>query len=207
MGEFVERSRRVCGPMTTRRAVLKGGIATATAITAWRGGLAHGAPLDTHRPDHFVLDPGSAVSALLAGHARAASIPYFATSGDITSLWFEILDVLWRRRPSTVIGVTSPEAIFCLERLAWDHGMRMEYRVDQVAHGSGTALRVRGRRAALEHRPGVMSDDRWLEPWLASRLLECPVGSGASTECTWSVGKPMPDFSWVGWVIAPRLRA
>jgi hypothetical protein len=62
---------------------------------------------------------------------RGASV--HAISGDITDLWFHDLDRQWKKQPVPIAGLTAHGPLFCLERLAWDHGMRVVSRVEQGA--------------------------------------------------------------------------
>jgi hypothetical protein len=48
--------------------------------------------------------------------------------GDVTAVWFEQLDPLWRRESIRVAGMTTASTLFCLEQLAWDHGLRVAFR-------------------------------------------------------------------------------
>ena len=60
----------------------------------------------------------AAARAFAAGRTRVAWI-----DGDISDLWYRTLDPLWRT-PVAVAGMTDYGAFFCLERLAWDRGLR-----------------------------------------------------------------------------------
>jgi hypothetical protein len=64
--------------------------------------------------------------------ARGASV--HTIRGDITDLWFHDLDLQWKKRPVPIAGLTAHGPLFCLERLAWDHGMRVVSRVEQRSH-------------------------------------------------------------------------
>jgi len=62
-----------------------------------------------------------------------------AFDGDVTQLWFETLDPLWRRPGFVLGGITGADALFVLKRLAWDRGRRVVSRSQLPArHGSGT---------------------------------------------------------------------
>ena len=56
--------------------------------------------------------------------------PVYGIHGDITELWFHDLYHRWRQSPAPIAGMTAHGPLFCLERLAWDHGMRVLYRTD-----------------------------------------------------------------------------
>lgn len=49
----------------------------------------------------------------------------FGIHGDITDLWFHDLSLRWKESPAPIAGMTAHGPLFCLERLAWDHGMRV----------------------------------------------------------------------------------
>jgi hypothetical protein len=53
--------------------------------------------------------------------------------GDITDLWFHDLYHRWKQGPAAIAGMTAHGALFCLERLAWDHGMRVLSRTEHPA--------------------------------------------------------------------------
>ena len=61
-------------------------------------------------------------------HAFVANNGKFAErtvwiDGDITDLWYDELDLLWRHKRTALAGLTAYGAFFCLERLAWDRGL------------------------------------------------------------------------------------
>lgn len=57
-----------------------------------------------------------------------------AFDGDVTGLWFETLDPLWRRPGFVVGGITGKDALFVLETLAWDRGRRVIDRRQLPSH-------------------------------------------------------------------------
>jgi hypothetical protein len=62
---------------------------------------------------------------------KAGGAPVHGIRGDITDLWFHDLDAQWKKQPVAIAGLTAHGPLFCLERLAWDHGMRVVSRVEQ----------------------------------------------------------------------------
>lgn len=50
--------------------------------------------------------------------------------GDLTDVWYRDLHPRWRLGATAIVGLTDYGAIFCLERLAWDFGMRTVFRCD-----------------------------------------------------------------------------
>jgi hypothetical protein len=65
-----------------------------------------------------------------AAEAAARSIPVAAIRGDVTSLFFNDLDLRWREGPVSLIGFTTPESLFCLDLLARDRRMRLTHSID-----------------------------------------------------------------------------
>jgi len=62
--------------------------------------------------------------------------------GDVTELWYHELHPRWQEAPAAIAGLTTYGPLFCLERLGWDHRLRVIYR------GTHTPL-IDGR---IEHR-------------------------------------------------------
>jgi len=56
--------------------------------------------------------------------------------GDVTDIWFRTIDPLWRRPGFVIGGITGPDALFVLERLAWDRGRRVVDRRELPGRGS-----------------------------------------------------------------------
>ena len=54
-----------------------------------------------------------------------AHVPVHRIEGDVTKLWFETLDPLWRKPGFVLGGITGRDALFVLETLAWDRGRRV----------------------------------------------------------------------------------
>ena len=61
---------------------------------------------------------------------EALGAPVHGIHGDITDLWFHDLYHRWKHEPAPLAGMTAHGAVFCLERLAWDQGMRVLSRTE-----------------------------------------------------------------------------
>lgn len=104
--------------MISRRALLK-----------WSAAAAAAAPVVTSAK---VLDLSVGADALLID-TRFARPPIAGTTapriytfdGDLTRIWYETLDPIWRKRGFVLAGITGHDALFVLERLAWDRGRRV----------------------------------------------------------------------------------
>ena len=51
-------------------------------------------------------------------------------NGDITDFWVNDLSLRWREEAASIAGMTAHGPLFCLERFAWDHGLRVVARAE-----------------------------------------------------------------------------
>lgn len=76
--------------------------------------------------------------------ARIAATPPVAwrhdIDGDVTALWYDRLDLAWRAPGPVIAGMTGEDALFVLERLAWDRRRRVMLRKTFPAAGGGPPL-------------------------------------------------------------------
>lgn len=87
-----------------------------------------------------IFDERFPASVAFGAEWKARGEAVHAIRGDITDLWFHDLDHQWKKRPVPIAGLTAHGPLFCLERLAWDHGMRVVSRVEQAATHDGEPL-------------------------------------------------------------------
>lgn len=198
-----------------RRQVLQLGAAGAAVLAVSTRSAAASliAPDALHQPIYKLIHDDRYESGRVFGRAAAElGAPSVAIQGDITDVWYNDLALRWRQGPAAIAGLTSFAALFCLERLAWDAGMRVVFKAEhRRLAGGGIEHRLTGasgylaRWSALE-RAGA--DWRATAPRL---LLECPEGRCAKSELTVTsrplateAGEPEQLTSWV---IAPVQRA
>jgi hypothetical protein len=77
-----------------------------------------------------IFDHRFPASREFAAETEKLGVPVYGIHGDITDLWFHDLYHRWKQGPAPIAGMTAHGPLFCLERLAWDHGMRVLYRTD-----------------------------------------------------------------------------
>ena len=113
------------------------------------------------RPRYVLADTRFAETAPLVDFALGDGVRVQSVQDDLTALWNTELARAWRSAPRTLAGLTTPGALFVLETLAADHGMRVVYRATH-------APRERGR---CEHRfVGPTSAlGGWLAAWRRAR--------------------------------------
>jgi hypothetical protein len=127
--------------MASRREFLQAGIAASLLPVA----AAAAAPKDPVPSVSFykvIFDERFPASVAFGDEWKARGARVHAIRGDITDLWFHDLDRRWKQHgPAAIAGLTAHGPLFCLERLAWEHGMRVVSRVEQSTHdGDGEPL-------------------------------------------------------------------
>jgi hypothetical protein len=129
---------RIGGVVTNRRHFLQAGLVLSTAsagVLRIGDALATGSSGAAGRVELFVFDRRFDAAVAAAARARRHGIPVAGTAGDVTHLWYDTLDLQWKRAPMTLAGVTTRGALFVLETLAQDRGMRVVERAEIAAPG------------------------------------------------------------------------
>jgi hypothetical protein len=118
--------------MASRREFLQAGLAASLIPVVGSASEASNPPLPYYK---VIVDERFPASVAFGVEWKARGAAVHAMRGDITDLWFHDLDHRWKQHgPAAIAGLTAHGPLFCLERLAWDHGMRVVSRVDQGAH-------------------------------------------------------------------------
>jgi hypothetical protein len=126
--------------MINRRQVLQGGLA-ATSIPLVAGlSLApvqtvHAKALEHPALYGVLFDQRFAASRDFGREAQWRGHDVHGFDGDITQVWYRDLHPRWQRGAVAIAGFTAHGALFCLERLAWDVGMRVTHREEQRYEG------------------------------------------------------------------------
>jgi hypothetical protein len=126
--------------MINRRQVLQTGLA-ATSLPLVAGvsfaplQTAHATALEHPSLYRVLFDQRFAASRDFGREARRRGQNVHGFKGDITNVWFHDLHPRWQQGPAAISGLTAHGALFCLERLAWDVGMRVTHRIEQRYEG------------------------------------------------------------------------
>jgi len=117
-------------------------IASGAAVGIWAGlfaamGTANAASAPPRLFHAIVADTRFPESRAFAAEVARAGNHVAWITGDITDLWYKELDLLWREEKAPIAGLTAYAAIFCLERLAWDRGLRVTFKEEHRRAGSG----------------------------------------------------------------------
>lgn len=81
---------------------------------------------------------------------QARGVSTTGIRGDVASLWYHDLKARLFRQRLPIVGLTERAALFCLEELARDVGMKVQGRIDHTFDRSG----------ALTHQ--VTGPDAWV---------------------------------------------
>ncbi len=201
--------------MTSRREFLQIGVA-ATAAWPFAAATAESAADLTKiaaRPGavplyKVVYDSRFAASVAFARRASARGAAVHPIEGDMTWLWYHDLDRRWRETPAAIAGLTAHGALFCLERLAWDRGMRVVFRSEHSLSGDGVEHRLAGPTSMVAAGEAAVCATDW-GAGLADVVLSCPSGrhqlrEGRAAQAGQKAAEDgEPLFAWV---IAPVAR-
>ncbi len=186
-----------------RRGVLKAAGAAAAAGSALGASVARAAPGLGGPPLYKVVaDTRFADSRAFAAEAARAGQRIAWTEGDVTKLWYDELDLLWRGDKAALAGLTDHAAFFCLERLALDRGLRTAFKAEHRRTPSGAvAHAVAGpdavvTQAAMERLSGRAWAAQAASMALAARGAG-PVGELRRTASPAGPGQPLVLISWV----------
>ena len=153
--------------MVNRRSVLKIGAATVAGalvkMPVSGRNLAPGrsAYIALHRA---VFDERFAECRDFAAELRGAGVSTSAIRGDVAELWYDDLRVHLSENRLPVAGLTDRAALFCLEELARDVGMRVIFRADHIIDQDGDTQHAVGRHRSpqLPLPPDLDSGAPWL---------------------------------------------
>jgi hypothetical protein len=109
-------------------AALAGGAASVRAVSAGIG---------SSRIAYVLFDRRFAGSREFGAAAGRRNQRVFGFDGDVTAIWAERLDPLWRSGAGTVAGMTTNVTLTCLEQLAALHWGRVVSRLQHLATDPG----------------------------------------------------------------------
>jgi hypothetical protein len=151
--------------------------------------------------DRLIASSGAFAMEVARSGGRIAWI-----SGDVTDLWYDELDLLWRREKAIVSGLTEYGAFFCLERLAMDRGLRVAFRGEHRLLSSGAVHHTIHGPERIVTREAIsdLSDDAW--PAQTARLMMAVRGAESltATQVEHTVANSAQPSLLVSWVLAPK---
>jgi hypothetical protein len=177
----VERTvnrRDFCSSVVAATGVATAGLATA-AGASWAPALG---PATGVRPRQLIFDQRFVAARLFGAEAARRGIATTAFNGDVTALWFHDLGPRWAVDRAPIAGITTPEALFCLEQLARDAWMRVTVRAEHAGTDARSCgHRVTGRAAAVDRVCAALDAgaDWPARMALALAIVSPDVGAGA----------------------------
>jgi hypothetical protein len=200
--------------MPSRREFLQAGLAAsivpvAMPIHASSGDASRSSTVmpAVHALYTVVCDVRSIDSAALAVEMQRAGVSVTRIAGDITDFWFTDLSLRWREAPVAVAGLTAHGPLFCLERLAWDHGMRVVFRgTHRLLHSGRLEHSIAGPAGTIAAAQSAgLEGSQWARG--VARLLNSCETARESSSITMAGATPTNgrlDETLVSWVVAPR---
>lgn len=197
--------------MLNRRTFLQAGVtavplAAGAALTlgakpASAGGV-RAVPLHT-----VVYDERFADGVAFANEARWMGQRTSAIQGDVTRLWYDDLYHAWQKGPVAIAGLTTQDAMFCLEIFGNDAGLRLLVKGEHRIEGGRALHRMNAPELAL----AGTSLDQCGADWsgrMAQMLVGCPSSRDRRTEVTaLSTTRAVEgSVTLVSWLLAPRQR-
>jgi len=80
------------------------------------------------RVHDVIVEMSSPLALAFRAEAIELGLEAHGIHDDITDLWYHKLDRQWKSAPATLAGITLPSSLFCLEMLARDYGMCVQFR-------------------------------------------------------------------------------
>ena len=200
--------------MTSRRAFIHAGFAAASATLLTPVVHAIAVKQPATLPLHAIYFDERFAPAREFGRAAARlGGRTQAMSGTVHDFWYYDLAPRWRTQPIAIAGMTDPQAIFLLEMMAADAGMRVVFRGHHVPQSEGRYTHegfgppaARSAMAAFDGPTTAWSANvaRIVADW---PLAACSVAAGSGTNVNAAAGRAVGCDTLVSWVIAPVHRA
>ena len=198
--------------MTDRRTFLKTGITALALPTIARSGFA--LPLSIANGSSSYVTPYKVIyderfqdSLAFAAAAQDLGASIHGIRGDVTDLWYHDLYHEWKKGPAPIMGMTTTDALFCLQILAQDQRMRVVLRVDHNYLPGNRIEHVIN--SATPASPAVADLEKVGPAWnihMSDIVLHCPEqqSQASCTTLITQLDRPLSaQQSLATWVIAP----
>jgi len=196
--------------MTTRRQFIEGAVAAGTAVaTIPAVAMALGPYAERAsclRLERVIFDERFPEAHAFANVARKRSVATSAINDSVHELWYHDLYYRWRDQKAPVAGITDHRALFLLEMMAGDAGMRVVHRVHHLESNGSFTHRVFGplaQRGEISSQLSAAGTD-WARRAAAIVMswpnLPTPTGSAHSDILTAAV-QALDPRTLISWVI------
>lgn len=196
--------------MVNRRSVIKIGAAAVAGTLLdlpvfGRNAGASGTHIMFHRA---IYDERFAESRAFAAEMQGAGVHTSAIRGDVAGLWYDDLRICLSANRAPVAGLTDCAAVFFLEELSRDVGMRVIFRADhildqvteQYSHVRHTAVGP----ASLVAVTSNLTPGPGFGRTIAQLLKQVDIGEARGTDAQKRTGPFSPEHktALVSWLIA-----
>lgn len=198
--------------MSNRREVLQMGVAVTVLpldVSAWTAPSADagwGKPIALYKA---VYDTRFAASRAFGERMGSRGIDTVAMTGDMTALWFDTFRPQWQKGAAPIAGLTARGPLFCLERLAWDHGMRVIFRAEHTSADGAVRHEIEGAGVVVDAVRRATDGD-WVNV-VSDVMVRHPHAQAPSASLLFHTAQPAfevpQDEILYSWVIAPVLRS
>lgn len=195
--------------MFSRRHFMEASAATAGASLMPAGIVRSLAATAASAPfNRVVVDERFAASRAFGARAHSLGAPLAAIEGDITDFWYHDLDRPWRQHPLVIAGLTQWGPLFCLERLAWDVGLRVVFRAHhRRRRDGGMDHEIAAGPDVSRYTPAIrLAGAAWPERIADAgiRAFEKRIPAGRVTATTADAGTRKADPNHLySWIIGP----
>ena len=191
--------------MANRREFIRAGlvVTAAASMAGTSGQAAMAADAPAHRIHKVIYDERFAEPVRFAKAAESLGLQAHAISGDMTALWYDELDGLWRKEAVAIAGMTRHGPMFCFEMLARDHGMRLVYQAEHQITDTKVRHTVSGALSNLRRSAGLTQSGAAWPELMASLVADTPVEAalsgrvGVVTRTDAGGAAEEPLFTWV----------
>jgi hypothetical protein len=192
--------------MVNRRSVLKIGAATVAGVLVKVPVSARNlSPAREHIAFHrAVFDERFAECRGFAAELQSAGVLTSAIRGDVAGLWYDDLRVHLRENRLPVAGLTDRAALFCLEELARDVGMRVIFRADHIIDQNGHTQHTVVGPASLVAASRELTPELGFGRTMARLFRRLDISEPCDTSAQKRTGpfSPADKTALVSWVIA-----
>jgi hypothetical protein len=191
--------------MPNRRDILRTAAALPALAAVPFAELAAAAEASVLRLERFVFDLRFAEPGIVAREIEQRGVRLAPIADDLMTLWYDELDLAWRKVPMALAGMALAETLFVLETFAADRGMHVVYRGEHgLVENGKIAHRVAGPVAVVSRLQPLPA--AW-EGTLAAALTACPLGAPEIARAelvSQGAALSLRDMPLVSWIIAPR---
>ena len=192
--------------MLNRRDLLRGAATLPVlTLTPVPFGAAFAGSAPVLELERFLFDVRFAEPGAIAEQMKQRGVALSPLADDLMTLWYDELDLSWRKAPMALAGVTLAETLFVLETFALDRGMHVVFRGEHGLVENGKIAHRFAGPAPLIERLSAMPKE-W-EQALAAALTECPLGAPEIARAELvsdGAALSLRDMPLVSWIIAPR---